>query len=68
MNETGHNREGAEKGPYDDIIDMPHHTSHTHPRMSMAMRAAQFAAFAAVSGHEDAIAETARRAEQENIL
>ena len=47
-------------GKYDDMIHLPHHTSSRHPRMSMADRAAQFSPFAALSGHEDAIRETAR--------
>lgn len=33
---------------YADIIDMPHHTSKQHPRMTMAERAAQFSSFAAL--------------------
>lgn len=45
---------------YDDIINMPHHQSATHPHMSMMDRAAQFSPFAALTGHEDAIKETAR--------
>lgn len=36
---------------YDDIIEMEHHTSAKHPRMSMESRAAQFAPFAAIPGH-----------------
>lgn len=48
------------KGKYDDIINLPHHMSETHPPMSMRNRAAQFAPFAALSGHNDAIQETAR--------
>ena len=51
-------------GPYDDIIDLPHPTSARHPRMSMAARAAQFSPFAALSGYEDAVRETARLAEE----
>ena len=47
-------------GKYDDMIHLPHPTSSRHPRMSMADRAAQFSPFAALSGHEDAIRETAR--------
>ncbi len=47
-------------GTYDDIINLPHHVSETHPQMSMRNRAAQFSPFAALSGHSDAIHETAR--------
>ncbi len=45
---------------YDDIINMEHPTSKKHPRMSMYARAAQFSPFAALTGHDAAIAETAR--------
>ena len=45
---------------YDDIIGMPHHQSSKHPHMPLADRAAQFSPFAALSGHGDAIRETAR--------
>lgn len=45
---------------YDDIINLPHHESTSHPRMSAIDRAAQFSPFAALTGHEDAIRETAR--------
>ena len=45
---------------YDDIINLPHHTSRNHPRMTMEQRAAQFAPFAALTGHGAAIEETAR--------
>lgn len=47
-------------GTYDDIIDLPHHVSQTHPRMSAIDRAAQFSPFAALTGHFAAIKETAR--------
>ena len=46
---------------YDDIINLPHHVSKTRTPMSMENRAAQFAPFAALSGHYEAINETARR-------
>ncbi|MCQ2958870.1 MAG: hypothetical protein MJ198_01610 [Bacteroidales bacterium] len=53
---------------YEDIINLPHHVSKKHPQMSMLSRAAQFAPFAALSGHNDAIKETARLTEsQKNI-
>ena len=45
---------------YDDIIRLPHHVSTRHPQMSIHDRAAQFAPFAALTGHGEAIAETAR--------
>ena len=47
-------------GKYDDIIHLPHHVSMKHSRMSAMSRAAQFAPFAALSGYDDAIDETAR--------
>ena len=50
-------------GKYDDIIDLPHPTSERHPRMPMANRAAQFSPFAALTGYEDAVRETARLTE-----
>ena len=49
---------------YDDIINLPHPTSLRHPRMLLKDRAAQFAPFAALTGHEDAIKETVRQTEQ----
>lgn len=49
---------------YDDIIHLPHHTSPTRPRMSMEDRAAQFAPFAALTGHDAAVAEAGRRTEE----
>lgn len=51
-------------GKYDDIINHPHHVSKEHPRMSMYMRAAQFAPFAALTGHDLAIQETARKQQE----
>lgn len=47
--------------PYEDIVNLPHHVSERHRPMSMQSRAAQFAPFAALTGHEDAIDETARQ-------
>jgi hypothetical protein len=46
--------------PYDDIIHLPHHRSTTRPHMSAHDRAAQFSPFAALTGYDSAIAETAR--------
>ena len=46
---------------YDDIINLPHHVSKKHPQMTMLQRAAQFAPFAALTGHNEAIEKTARK-------
>ncbi len=48
---------------YDEIINLPHHVSKTHPQMPMQDRAAQFAPFAALSGYDEAIRETGRLTE-----
>ncbi len=45
---------------YDDIIHLPHHVSATHPHMAAIDRAAQFSPFAALTGYDAAIKETAR--------
>ena len=53
---------------YADIINLPHHVSRKHPQMSMADRAAQFSPFAALTGHDAAIAEAARLTDERPIL
>lgn len=53
---------------YDDIIDLPHPVSKSHPQMSQRDRAAQFAPFAALTGHKEAVHETARLTEEKRIL
>lgn len=45
---------------YDDIIHLPHHVSSTRPRMSAIDRAAQFSPFAALTGYDASIKESAR--------
>lgn len=47
-------------GKYDDLLYMPHPVSKKHPQMPILDRAAQFAPFAALTGHSAAIKETAR--------
>lgn len=47
---------------YEDIINLPHPVSANHPPMDLLDRAAQFSPFAALTGHGDAIEETARLA------
>ena len=53
---------------YQDIINLPHHISIKHPQMSLEDRAAQFAPFAALTGHKDSIKETERLTAQRKIL
>ena len=53
---------------YDDIINLPHHQSMERAHMSLHDRAAQFAPFAALTGHEEAIEETARLTDAKIIL
>lgn len=50
----------TEDHSYDDIINQPHHTSRKRKQMSLYNRAAQFAPFAALTGFEGMISETAR--------
>ena len=45
---------------YKDMLRLPHPVSANHPRMSLQDRAAQFSPFAALTGYEDALKETAR--------
>lgn len=60
--------EPSETHKYDDIIDLPHHTSVTHPRMPSINRAAQFAPFAALTGYDAAIKETGRLTREKVLL
>lgn len=53
---------------YDKIINLPHHQSKKRRHMSMTERAAQFGAFRALTGYEEAIAETARLTEEKTEL
>ena len=55
-------------GKYDDIINLPHHESKKHPKMPVLDRAAQFQPFAALSGHDAAVRETARLTENRTEL
>ena len=53
---------------YDDIIHLPHHVSQNYPQMPMLDRAAQFAPFAALTGYEAVVGETARLTAQKREL
>lgn len=48
-------------GKYDDMIHLPHHVSAKYPQMPVQDRAAQFAPFAALTGHEEVIKETEKQ-------
>ena len=50
---------------YSDIINLPHHVSRNHPQMTLEARAAQFAPFAALTGYDAVIHETARLTDQQ---
>lgn len=50
----------VEKNPYADIIHLPHHKAANRPHMSLYDRAAQYSPFAALTGFDGVIAETAR--------
>lgn len=49
---------------YDDIINLEHHISKKHKQMSLENRSAQFAPFAALTGFEELVKETARQTEE----
>lgn len=56
--------DNKDKHPYDDIINLPHHVSSNREHMSILDRAAQFSPFAALTGYNGAIIETARLTDQ----
>ncbi len=64
-NELKYNEQKNNEHQYDDIINLPHHVSSKHAPMPALDRAAQFSPFAALTGHNDAIKETARLTEEQ---
>ena len=56
---TGYDRDNTNLN-YEDIINLPHPVSKRHKPMPVEDRAAQFAPFAALTGHQAAIEEAAR--------
>lgn len=56
------------KGAYDDIINLPHPVSTKYPQMPIANRAAQFSPFAALTGYDAALQETARETTSQKEL
>ena len=53
---------------YEDMLRLPHPVSRRHKRMDRVDRAAQFAPFAALTGHGAAIDEEARLTDMAAIL
>lgn len=53
---------------YDDIINLSRPVSKRHPKMSLLSRAAQFSPFAALSGFEEGLQETARKTTRKREL
>ena len=53
---------------YGDIINLPHYKSQKRPPMIMIDRAAQFAPFAALTGHAESIKEEGRYVEKYQIV
>lgn len=53
---------------YTDILHMEHPVSKKHPPMPRENRAAQFAPFAALTGHKEMVEETQRLTEQKRCL
>lgn len=51
-------------GKYDDIINVERPISKKHHPMPLENRAAQFAPFAALTGYDDAVKETARTTDE----
>lgn len=64
----GRNADNRDTHRYDDIIHLQHPASSRHPRMPLCDRAAQFSPFAALTGHEAAVRETARLTDEERVL
>ncbi len=55
-------------GKYDDIINMSRPLSKNRKQMPLNDRAAQFSSFAALTGHKEAISETARETEEKIVV
>lgn len=56
-----HAREELKTSKYADILGKPHHVSARRTPMELSARAAQFAPFAALNGHKEAIAEAEKQ-------
>ena len=58
----------GESTKYDDIINLSHHISETHPQMPVEDRAAQFAPFAALRGLDETVRQQEILYEPRKIL
>jgi len=61
-------KENPDISIYEDIINLPHHVSPNRQPMSREERAAQFSPFAALTGYESAVQETARLTQSQREL
>ena len=64
MNQVEKNQVDQRASQYADIIDLPHHVSKRHPQMALSDRAAQFGAYAALRGYDEAVTETVKKSIQ----
>ena len=65
MNQVEKNQVDQRASQYADIIDLPHHVSKRHPQMALSDRAAQFGAYAALRGYDEAVTETVKKSRQQ---
>ena len=65
MNQVEKNQVDQRSSQYADIIDLPHHVSKRHPQMALSDRAAQFGAYAALRGYDEAVTETVKKSIQQ---
>ena len=65
MNQVEKNQVDHRASQYADIIDLPHHVSKRHPQMALSDRAAQFGAYAALRGYDEAVTETVKKSIQQ---
>lgn len=61
MNQVETNQVDQRASQYADIIDLPHHVSKRHPQMALSDRAAQFGAYSALRGYDEAVTETVKK-------
>lgn len=65
VSHDSHFKKSTDPHRYDDLLDLPHPVILLRPRMSALTRAAQFNPFAALTGYDDQVKETARLTDDE---